>query len=96
MATYIALCNFTDQGVRNVKESPERLMSFWSTAEKFGVTLKSVHYTFGSHDLVTVVEGSDEAVTAALLELGSLGNIRSQCMRAFSAEEMMAIVRQMP
>lgn len=96
MPTYVTLANFTDQGIRNVKESPDRLGAFKAMAEKLGISVKSVHYTVGSYDLVTIVEGSDEAVTAALLKLGSLGNIRTQTLRAFSADEMKAIITKLP
>jgi len=96
MATYVTLASFTEQGIRNVKESPERLKAFQAMLEKLGVTLKSVHYTTGAYDIVTVVEGSDEAVTAALLKVGVLGNIRTQSMRAFSPQEMTAIIGKMP
>jgi uncharacterized protein with GYD domain len=96
MATYVVLASFTDQGIRNVKESPDRLAAFKAMAEKMGVTMKSALYTVGAYDMVNVVEGSDEAVTAVLLKLGSLGNIRTQTLRAFSAEEMKAITAKMP
>jgi uncharacterized protein with GYD domain len=96
MATYVVLASFTDQGIRNVKDSPDRLAAFRAVAEKLGVTMKSVHYTVGAYDIVTVIEGSDEAVTSALLKLGSLGNIRTQTMRAFSPEEMKTIVNKLP
>lgn len=96
MATYVSLASFTDQGLRNVKDSPDRLGAFRAMAEKLGVTIKSVHYTVGAYDIVTVVEGSDEAVTSALLKLGSLGNIRTQTMRAFSPEEIETIISKMP
>jgi len=96
MPTYVTLANFTDQGIRNIKESPDRLGAFKAMAEKLGIAIKSVHYTVGSYDIVTVVEGSDEAVTAALLKLGSLGNIRTQTLRAFSADEMKAIITKLP
>jgi uncharacterized protein with GYD domain len=96
MATYIVLANFTDQGIRNVKESPDRLSAFRAMADKAGVAIKSVHYTVGTYDIVTVAEGSDEAVTAVLLKLGSLGNIRTQTLRAFSPEEMKAMIGKMP
>jgi uncharacterized protein with GYD domain len=96
MATYVTLVNFTDQGIRNIKDSPERLAAFRSLAEKAGVTIRSVHYTVGAYDIVTVTEGSDEAVTSVLLKLGSLGNVRTQTMRAFSAEEIKAIIGKMP
>jgi len=96
MATYVTLANFTDQGIRNVKDSPDRLAAFRAMAEKVGITIKSVHYTVGAYDVVTVIEGSDEAVTSALLKLGSLGNIRTQTMRAFSPDEIKAIIKKMP
>ena len=96
MATYVTLANFTDQGIRNVKDSPDRLAAFRAMAEKVGITIKSVHYTVGAYDVVTVIEGSDEAVTSALLKLGSLGNIRTQTMRAFSPDEIKAIINKMP
>jgi len=51
-----------------------------------------VYYTVGQYDLVLVAEGTDEAVTAALLKVGSLGNARSQTLRAFSFEEFKKIV----
>jgi uncharacterized protein with GYD domain len=96
MPTYVTLANFTDQGIRNVKESPDRLSAFRAMAEKLGISIKSVHYTVGTYDIVAVVEGSDEAVTAALLKLGSLGNIRTQTLRAFSVDEMKAMLAKMP
>ncbi len=96
MATYVTLVNFTNQGIRNVKDTPERLGAFRAMAEKLGVTLKSVHYTVGAYDVVTVLEGSDEAVSTVLLKLGSLGNVRTQTMRAFSPEEIKAIISKMP
>ena len=96
MATYVTLANFTDQGIRSVKDSPDRLGAFRAMAEQLGITMKSVHYTVGAYDIVTVIEGSDEAVTSALLKLGSLGNVRTQTMRAFSPEEIKAIINKMP
>jgi uncharacterized protein with GYD domain len=96
MATYVILANFTDQGIRSVKDSPDRLGAFRAMAQKVGITIKSVHYTVGVYDLVTVVEGADEDVTSALLRLGSLGNIRTQTMRAFSPEEIKTMINKMP
>jgi len=92
MATYISLLNFTDQGIRNIKESPDRYTAFKSMAEKMGVSVKGIYYTVGQYDMVVVVEGSDEAVTTALLKVGSLGNVRSQSLRAFSVDEMKKII----
>jgi uncharacterized protein with GYD domain len=96
MATFITLLNFTDQGIRNVKDSPDRSDAFRSLAEKLGVTVKNVYWTVGHYDIVVVMEGSDEAVTAALLKVGSLGNVRTETLRAFSADEMKRIISKMP
>ncbi|MCZ7564262.1 MAG: GYD domain-containing protein [Burkholderiales bacterium] len=92
MPTFISLVNFTDQGVKNVKDSPDRLQAFRAAAEKLGVKVKDVYYTVGSYDLVTVVEGTGEDVTAALLKVGSLGNVRTQTLRGFTPEEFKKIL----
>ncbi len=95
MATYITMATFTDQGIRNVKDSPDRLQAFRQMAEKHGVTLKSAWYTMGACDIVTVLDGPEEAVMATLLKLGSLGNVRGQTLRAFTPEETKAMVGKM-
>ena len=96
MAAFVTLMNFTDQGIRNVKESPARFEAFKAMAEKLGVTVKSVYYTVGTYDLVLVTEGSDEAAMTALLKAGSLGNVRTQTLRGFSVDEMKKIIGAMP
>ena len=96
MATFISLLNFTDQGIRNVKDSPDRYEAFRAMAEKLGVRVKDVYYTVGRYDIVAVMEGTDEAVTTALLKVGSLGNVRTQTLRGFSLEEMKKIMGNMP
>ena len=95
MATFISLVNFTDQGIRNVKDSPDRLNAFRAMAEKMGVSVKSVYYTVGNYDIVLVAEGSEEAVTVALLKVGTHGNVRSQTLRGFSPDEMKQIIGNM-
>lgn len=92
MPTFVTLVNFTDQGIKNIKSSPDRLQAFKSEAEKMDVKVKDVYYTVGSYDIVTVVEGAGEAVTAVLLKIGALGNIRTQTLRGFSPEEMKKIL----
>jgi len=95
MATYISLLSFTDQGNRNVKESPKRAEAFTALADKLGLKVKSIHWTTGNYDLVVVTEGSDEAAMAALLSVGSLGNVRSQTLRAYSSSEITKIIGMM-
>ncbi len=96
MATYISLLNFTDQGIRNVKDAPQRFQMFKLMAEKLGVTVKSVYYTIGYYDIVLVLEGTDEAVTTALLKVSSVGNVRTHTLRGFSVDEMQKRVSAMP
>jgi uncharacterized protein with GYD domain len=96
MATFISLINFTEQGMRNIKESPERYEAFQVMAEKLGLKIKCVYYTVGHYDMVLVVEGSDEAATAMLIQVGLLGDARSQTLRGFSVDEMKAIISVIP
>ena len=96
MATFISLVNWTDQGIRNVKDSPDRYEAFKALAEKVGGTVKGVYYTMGHYDMVVIVEGSDEAAMTAMLKAGSLGNVRSETLRGFSLEEMRKIIGKMP
>lgn len=95
--TYVILMNFTDQGIRNVKETAERARAFQETAEsQYGVKVKELFWTIGEYDLVTIVDASDEETVVALsLSLGSLGNVRTQSMRALTAEEMKVILDKM-
>ena len=96
MPTFVSLVNLTDQGIKNVKESPQRFEAFKALAEKQGIEVKSVYYTQGQYDMVAILEGSEEAAMASLLKLVSLGNARFQTMRAFSVEEMKGFVNMMP
>ncbi len=93
MATFISLVNFTRQGIRDFKDSPDRAAKFKSMAEKLGVTVKEVYWTMGVHDVVLILEAADdEAATAAMLDLGSLGNVRTQTLRCFNSSEMKEII----
>ena len=93
MATYIVLINFTDQGIRNVKQIPNRRKAGIAAAEKLGIKVKDTYLTVGAYDAVLVADSpTDEAITAWALSVGSLGNIRTQTMRAFSTDEMNGIL----
>ena len=96
MATFISLSKFTDQGIRNVKDSPDRYGAWRAAAEKLGVTVKGFYYTVGHYDMVIILEGTDEAVTTALLKSGSLGNVRSETLRGFSVEDAKRLIGTIP
>ena len=96
MVTYVVLGNFTDQGARNVKDSPKRADAFKEMAKTFGVTVKEIVWTQGRYDIVTVLEAPDEAAAMSLsLSLSALGNVRTETLRAFSAADMTTIVGKM-
>ncbi|MBM3801923.1 MAG: GYD domain-containing protein [Acidimicrobiia bacterium] len=97
MATHLLLLNFTDQGIHEVKETIKRAEAFRSTAAKAGAKVKEVYWTLGQYDGVLIFEAPDEATATALgLSLGSLGNVRTQTLRAFTAEEIGQILAKMP
>jgi uncharacterized protein with GYD domain len=97
MPTYVVLGQFTDQGIKNVKDSPKRAGAMREMGAKVGVTVKDVYWTLGQYDVVTIVDASDDAaVTALLLSLGALGNVRTTCMRAFNADEMSRVIGKLP
>ena len=96
MATYVVLAKFSDQGIRNAKESPKRADAFKEMAKTFGVTVKELVWTQGRYDIVTIVEAPDESALMSLnLSLGALGNVRTETLRAFSAAEMTKIIGKM-
>jgi uncharacterized protein with GYD domain len=97
MATYITTMHFTEQGIKAVRDTCERAAAFKTTAKKMGVKVTGMYWALGAFDGVIVCEGPDEqTVTAALLHLGSLGNIRTQTTRAFDTAEMQKILGLLP
>lgn len=96
MATYIVLANFTDQGIGTVKDTTKRADEFKEMARKLGVSVKHEYWTLGHYDVVITLEAPDEeAMTALGLSVGALGNVRTQTLRAFSAEQMDRILGRM-
>ncbi len=89
MALYIVLGSFTDQGVRAVKDTTKRAEALRGIGKKVGVTIKECYWTLGQYDVCTIIDAPDEAsATAFGLSVGVLGNVRTQTLRAFTADEM--------
>ena len=96
MATFISLTSFTDQGIRNVKDTTKRADAIREASKKFGVTVKDIYWTLGSYDTVAIFEAPDDAsVTALGLAIGQLGFVRTQTLRAFSQAEMGDILKKL-
>jgi uncharacterized protein with GYD domain len=93
MATYVSLMNFTDEGIRKIKDTPKRADAFKDMAKKGGATVKDVFWTLGEYDVVAIVEAPDDvSMTALGLSSGALGNVRTQTLRAFTQGEIKTIV----
>jgi uncharacterized protein with GYD domain len=95
MARYVILCNWTEQGVKNAKETVKRARAAAGAFEKAGGKLNQVFWTLGQYDLVIIAEApNDEALTAINVQLAMLGNIRSSTLRAFDEGEMEKILQK--
>jgi uncharacterized protein with GYD domain len=93
MPTYVSLCRYTEQGIKNIKESPSRLERFKQGLKGLGGELKSFHLTQGKYDAVVIVElPNDEVVAKFALSLGSQGNVRTETFRAFTEDEYRKII----
>jgi uncharacterized protein with GYD domain len=93
MARYVTLIQFADQGIRNIKETINRGDAAAAEAEKMGMKIIEEFWTMGAYDAVVVVDApDDETMSAFMLKIGSLGNVKSHTMRAFRREEMEGIL----
>ena len=90
---YVSLLQFTEQGVRNVRDTTKRSAAAMAEAEKMGAKVTDSFWTMGAYDVVLLLDApNDETVSAFSLKLGALGNVKSQTMRAFSRKEMESIL----
>lgn len=84
MVTFIALLDFTDQGIRNIEDSPHRADHFNQVAQQAGARVVGQYWTIGNHDGVLIVEApNDEVAASILLRLAASGNVRTTTLRAF-------------
>jgi uncharacterized protein with GYD domain len=96
MATYVALFNWTDQGIRNVTQTVNRYDKSTQLAQRHGVSFEQVYWTVGPYDIVAVFEApDDESASAFLLELSSAGNLRTTTLRAYDRDEMSGILERL-
>lgn len=93
MPMFVTLANFTDQGIRNYKDSPKRALAFKELVGSMGGTVHSTHWTLGQYDFVAIFEVSDDQTAAAIaVKQGSLGNVRTMTMPAFGADEIAKVI----
>jgi uncharacterized protein with GYD domain len=95
VATYVSLISWTEQGIRNYRDSVQRADDFRSLVEKVGGRVRELVWTVGEYDIVSVIEApDDESLTALLLQLGQQGTVRTKTMRGFDAQQMAAIIER--
>lgn len=96
MPRYVVLVNWTDQGIRNVKQTIERTDHGGDIAEKHGLKLEQAYWTVGAYDMVAVFEApNDEAMSAHMLEIGTLGNVRTTTLRAYDEQAMSGMLQRL-
>ena len=97
MATFIVLIDYTEQGIRNFKDTTQRADTFVEMANSVGVTVKETYWTMGVHDAVLILDAADEAsVASVLISLAAKGNVKPHTLRAFTRPEIEAVIGKMP
>jgi uncharacterized protein with GYD domain len=97
MPTYVILMNLTEQGIKDIKNAPQRIEEAAKALEAAGGKLISFYTVMGQYDYVAIAEGpSDEVALAQLLGLGMQGNVRTTTLKAFTREEFEEIVKKLP
>jgi uncharacterized protein with GYD domain len=95
MARYVVLSTWTQQGIADFEDTVGRYEAARNQFEGMGVSFKEIYWTLGNYDMVNIVEAPDDAtLAAALLKVGSLGNLRTVTLRALSADEMSSAIAQ--
>jgi len=94
MAINVSLVNYTDQGIRNVKDSPQRARAFRELCKQQGVQVREILWTTGPYDMVVITEGPEEALSAALLSVAQMGNVRTQSLRAMDQETFQRVLEK--
>lgn len=96
MSHYVILFKFTEQGIKNVKDTIKRAEALKSAVEKAGGKFIAEYYTFGRYDIVTIVEvPSDEKMMSIMLATGSLGNVSSETLKAIPMQEAQPIIEKL-
>jgi uncharacterized protein with GYD domain len=89
MATYIALINWTEKGVAEAKDTVQRAEKARQMAQQLGGDMPTIYWTMGRYDIVAILEApDDETATAILVRVASLGTVRTETLRAFTADEL--------
>jgi uncharacterized protein with GYD domain len=96
MPTFIIAMNWTEQGIRNVKDAPKRAATAREMAKKLGVDIKQTYLTNGEFDLISIVEtASGDSIAKFCMQVGALGNVRTRTMRAWPESEYHKLISEL-
>jgi uncharacterized protein with GYD domain len=97
MATHIVMMKLTEQGIKDIKNAPQRVDAAAKAIEAMGGKMTGFYFTLGEYDYIVIAEGlSDEAGATFLLKLGSGGNVRTTTLKAFTKQEFVEMVKKLP
>ena len=97
MALFIILGSYTQEGIKNIKESPQRLEAAKKVAESVGGSIKEFYYTMGRYDFIAITEAPDyDAMLKALMTVGSTGSVRTETLQAIPFEKAIDIIKDLP
>ena len=97
MPTYIMLMKWTQAGMEQIKDDPQRIERLRNIFKSVGGEIKALYFTFGRYDKVVIAEApSDEAIGKALLMLGGFGTVRVETLKAFPEKDGLGIIRELP
>ena len=96
MPSYVALINWTDQGIRDVMDTLRRAERADQLGQKYGVRMERLYWTVGPYDLVSILEApEEESASTCALELGASGSVRTSLLRAYERDEMSRIIERL-
>lgn len=97
MPTFIMSLNWTDQGIRTIKDAGKRVQAGRDIAKKLGVDIKQVYLTTGDSDIVLLTEADNgDNIAKFAMALGALGNVHSRTVRAWPEAEYLKLVSELP
>lgn len=97
MLTFVMMLNFTEQGVRSVKDAPKRAQAARELAKKMGIEIKHLYLTSGDSDLLAVLETQNgDNIAKFALAISAMGNVRTKTARAWPESEFMKLVSELP
>ena len=97
MPTFILFMSWTEQGIHNLKDAPKRAATAKDIAKKLGVEIKQTYLTNGEFDFVSILEAANgDAIAKFCMQIGALGNVRTRTVRAWSQDEYMKLISELP